>query len=100
MFCVGVPLLLVWVMARRRYNHNPDEGPRTSTGVVMGHVYDPTRFRTLDYVISDEGQSRPEVIVVNNANHASNLLLIEGKNGLTVLEIGSEDHAHDRTAPL
>jgi hypothetical protein len=65
----------------------------------MGHVYDPMRFRTLDYVISDEGQNRPEIIVVDNT-HDSNLLLIEGDDGLSVLEIGTESDTHDDTAPL
>ncbi len=67
----------------------------------MGHVYDPMRFRTLDYVITDEGQNRPEIIVVNQA-HDSNVLLIKGDNGLTVLEIGTqaENTPHDHTAPL
>ncbi len=69
--------------------------------MVMGHIYDPTRFRTLDYVISDEGQNKQEIVVVNNTTlHNSNLLLIEGDDGLTVLEIGSESSTHGNTARL
>ncbi len=99
---IGVlgPMLLILALAR--HGKHRVEGPTaTRTGVVMGHVYDPLRFRTLDYVISDEGQNRPEIIVVNQT-HDSNVLLIEGNDGLTVLEIGTqaENTAHDHTAPL
>jgi hypothetical protein len=92
------PVLLILALMRRNPGHTNGE-MRTRTGVVMGHVYDPMRFRTLDYVISDEGQNRPEIIVVDNT-HDSNLLLIEGDDGLSVLEIGTESDTHDDTAPL
>ncbi len=99
---IGVlgPMLLILALVRHGKHHMGGE-PSTRTGVVMGHVYDPMRFRTLDYVISDEGQNRPEIIVVNQA-HDSNVLLIEGSDGLTVLEIGTqaENTTHDHTAPL
>ncbi len=99
--CLIVPgsfLLIMFGIARRGGSHMRD-GSQTRTGVVMGHVYDPMGFRTLDYVISDEGQTRPEIIVVNNT-HPSNLLLIEGKDGLTVLELGPESDTDGDTAPL
>lgn len=92
------PALLILALMRRSRSYANGE-LRTRTGVVMGHVYDPMRFRTLDYVISDEGQNRPEIIVVNNTRD-TNLLLIEGDDGLTVLEIGTESDTHDGTAPL
>jgi hypothetical protein len=56
----------LWLLGRwlkRRSSRVGQNGSRTSAGVVMGHVYDPTHFRTLNYVISDEGQSRPEIVV-------------------------------------
>jgi hypothetical protein len=85
-------------VARRKRQSIPGES-RTRAGVVMGHVYDPMGFRTLDYIVSDDGQNRPEIVVVNNT-HDSNLLLIEGDDGLTVLEIGSESEWHGDTAYL
>src|SRR5688500_4268709 len=78
--------------ARRKRQSLPGES-RTRAGVVMGHVYDPMGFRTLDYIVSDDGQNRPEIVVVNNTSD-SNLLLIESDDGLTVLEIGSESERH------
>jgi hypothetical protein len=95
---LGPALLILALMRHSRANQSGGE-LRTRTGVVMGHVYDPVRFRTLDYVVSDEGQNRPEIIVVNTARD-SNLLLIEGDDGLTVLEIGPESEPHDETTPL
>jgi hypothetical protein len=85
-------------LARRGRSHSTKE-MRTRTGVVMGHVYDPLHFRSLDYVIRDDGQNRPEIVVVNHSVNP-NLLLIEGDDGLTVLEIGSESDTHGNTAPL
>ncbi len=100
---IGVlgPILLILALIRPRRQSAMRGGAPGRIGVVMGHVYDPMRFRTLDYVITDEGQNRPEIIVVNQT-HDSNVLLIEGKDGLTVLEIGTqaENTTHDRTAPL
>jgi hypothetical protein len=99
--CLIVPVSLILIaLGLARHSHRPTQGEsRTQTGVVMGHVYDPMGFRTLDYVISDEGQNRPEIIVVNNTRD-SNLLLIEGADGLTVLELGPESDTHGDTAPL
>jgi hypothetical protein len=95
-----LPGILIVALLRRGRSHNY-EGTRTSAGVMMGHVYDPTRFRTLDYVMSDEGQNKHEIVIVNNTTlHNSNLLLIEGRDGLTVLEIGSESSRHGNTASL
>ncbi len=99
---VGVlgPVLIILSLARQGKRHAGD-GPPTRTGVVMGHVYDPMHFRTLDYVISDEGQNRPEIIMVNQA-YNPDICLIEGEDGLTLLDIGTqaEKDIHDRTAPL
>ena len=89
-------LLGLWL--KRRGKHTAQNESRTSAGVVMGHVYDPTHFRTLNYVISDEGQSRPEIVVVNQSYNSS-LLLIKGQDGLTVLEV-DPDHTHADTAEL
>jgi hypothetical protein len=99
--CLVVPisLVLIGLGIARRGGRRTQGDSRTRTGVVMGHVYDPMGFRTLDYVISDEGQNRPEIIVVNNARD-SNLLLIEGADGLTVLELGPESDTDGDTAPL
>jgi hypothetical protein len=85
-------------LARHGRSHSSKE-MRTRTGVVMGHVYDPLHFRNLDYVIRDDGQNRPEIVVASH-NPNPNLLLIEGEDGLTVLEIGSESDMHGNTAPL
>src|SRR5436190_12907381 len=100
LMCLIVPasLLLIGLGLARRGRHIPD-GSQTRTGVVMGHVYDPMGFRTLDYVISDDGQNRPEIIVVNNQRD-SNLLLIECEDGLTVLELGLGSDTDGDTAPL
>ena len=95
---VGGLLVVTLSLSRRGRSHVRPE-MRTRTGVVMGHVYDPVHFRSLDYVIRDDGQNRPEIVVVNNTRD-SNLLLIEGDDGLTVLEIGSESDGHGNTAPL
>jgi hypothetical protein len=95
-----LPGLLIVALIRRGRSRNY-EGTRTSAGVVLGHVYDPTRFRTVDYVISDEGQNKQEIVIVNSTMLSNNnLLLIEGQDGLTVLEIGSESSTHGYTAPL
>ncbi len=101
LMCLIVPgsLLLIGLGLARRGGSQSQSGSRTRTGVVMGQVYDPMGFRTLDYVISDDGQNRPEIIVVNQP-HDSNLLLIEGEDGLTVLELGTESDTHGDTAPL
>ena len=95
---MGGLLFVTLGLTRRGRSHAPAES-RSRTGVVMGHVYDPVHFRSLDYVIRDDGQNRPEIVVVNNTRNL-NLLLIEGDNGLTVLEIGSEGDTHGNTAPL
>ncbi len=92
----GLWLLGIW-LKRHDGSHTQHES-RTSAGVVMGHVYDPMHFRTLNYVISDEGQSRPEIVVVNQSYNSS-LLLIKGQDGLTVLEI-DPDNTHADTAAL
>jgi hypothetical protein len=101
LMCLIVPgsLLLIGLGLARRGGRHTLDGSQTRTGVVMGHVYDPMGFRTLDYVISDDGQNRPEIIVVNNQRD-SNLLLIEGEDGLTVLELGPGSDTDGDTAPL
>jgi hypothetical protein len=92
-------LVVFGVGAARRKRQLMTGESRTRAGVVMGHVYDPMGFRTLDYIVSDDGQNRPEIVVVNYTRD-SNLLLIEGDDGLTVLEIGSESERHGDTAYL
>jgi hypothetical protein len=94
----GSLLLIAFSIARRGTATDRRVQAGSRTGVVMGHVYDPMGFRTLDVVISDEGQNRPEIVVNNQRD--SNLLLIEGEDGLTVLELGPESGTDGDTAPL
>ncbi len=96
------PLVMMWLFKRQHREQSDDsyQGMRTRAGVVMGHVYDPLRFRMIPFIISDEGQNRPEIVVVNDNTRDSHLLLIERDGNLTVLEIDPESNPHGDSAPL